>query len=244
MTDADRTQFHVTHETTPNETVLAGFSSFGLAGLTAVDYIVDHLGLDRSGHVIADELPTITPFEQGRPRHPTGLFSGPDRDLTVLVGELFVPPTVSGPFSNAIIDWMESDGVEEVAVLSGIPVPHGPDDHRTFYVASDDYRERRLGETTVRPMGTGFLDGVNAGLMERGLESPLGVCVYVTPVHAQAPDVEATIRLVEAVEDVYGFGIDTEPLEEFAAEVQQYYADLAERMERKNVDSPEDRMYM
>ena len=236
--------FHVSHDTEPSGTVLAGFSSFGLAGLTAVDFLVDHLELEQQGHVTAEGLPAITPFTEGLPRHPTRLYSRDDIDVTVLVGELFVPVSVGHSFADAVLDWTERNGVDEVVVLAGVPVPHGPDAHRTFYVATEDYHDRRLADGEIPPMGTGFLDGVNAALMARGLDSPLGVCVYVTPVHAQAPDVDAAIRLVETVEDVYGLGIDPTPLAEFAERVRQYYADLAARMDDAENDVPEDRMYM
>ncbi|QLG62761.1 proteasome assembly chaperone family protein [Halorarum salinum] len=240
--------FHVDTRTEPAATVLAGFSGFGLAGLTAVDYLVDHLELEQTGHIRAEGLPTITPFQEGKPRYPTRLYSRSDLDVTVLVGELLVPVPIAEPFSNAILDWTGSKGVEEIAVLSGVPFPHGPNDHRAFYVASDDYvADHFSGDAAadVPPMGAGFLDGTNAALMARGMESDLGVGVYVTPVHALAPDVEATIRLLDAAESVYGLGIDTDPLQEFAEEVQQYYQNLADRFEEQSEEEqPLDRMYM
>ncbi|MFA1611524.1 proteasome assembly chaperone family protein [Halobellus rubicundus] len=236
--------FTITHDADPSETLLVGLSSFGLAGLTAVDYLVDHLDLREQGHLSAEGLPTVTPFEEGRPRHHTRLFSRDDLDVSVLVGELFVPVGAGRAFADAILDWTEANGVRDVAILSGVPIPHGPDDHRTYYIATDDYRERYLGESPIPPMGRGFLDGTNAALIERGLDSPLGVCTYVTPVHARVPDVEASIRLVETVQSVYGLDVDAGPLEAFAGEIEQYYAELAERMDARDEDLPEDRMYM
>ncbi|ESP87157.1 proteasome assembly chaperone family protein [Candidatus Halobonum tyrrellensis] len=269
-TDADAAPtatFHVDSHPDPGDVVLAGFSQYGLAGLTAVDYLVDHLDLEQTGHIRTDGLPSITPFEQGRPRHPTRLYSRPELDVTVLVGELFVPVSTAESFSEAVLAWTEESGVEEVAVLSGVPVPHGPNEHRAFYVATDDYRERRFPgadagtsgtapdgdeeddaeseRPPVAPMGTGFLDGTNAALVARGMDTSMGVCVYVTPVHQQVPDVEAAIRLLDAVESVYGLGVDTAPLESFAAEVQQYYQNLADRLsEAREEEQPLDRMYM
>jgi uncharacterized protein len=236
--------FTITHDSEPSETLLAGFSSFGLAGLTAVDYLVDHLDLNEQGHLSAEGLPTVTPFEEGRPRHHTRLFSRDDLEVSVLVGELFVPVGAGRTFADVILDWTEANGVREVAILSGVPIPHGPNEHRTYYIATDDYRERRLVDESIPPMGQGFLDGTNAALIERGLDSPLGVCTFVTPVHAQVPDVEAAIRLVETVGDVYDIDIDSEPLEAFAAEVEQYYSELVDRMQTRDDELPEDRMYM
>lgn len=238
-------EFAFTHTTEPSDALLCGFSEFGLAGLTAADFLVDHLELEQTGHVAVEGLPAITPFENGTPRHHTRFFSKPDVDVTVLVGELFVPVSVSGVFSSALATWLDDNDVQETAVLSGVPVAHGPDGHRTFYIATDDYQEARLEDADVPPMGNGFLDGVNAELLARGIGSDRRACVYTTPVHAQAPDVEAAIRLVDAVSDVYDLDVDTGPLEAFAAEVAQHYEELSERVQRVADDErPDDRMYM
>ena len=143
-----------------------------LAGLTAVGYLVDHLDLEVTGHVTVDGVANVTPFENGRPRRHTRLFSRPDLDVTVLVAELLVPPNASPTLVDALVEWAHSGSTSEAVVLSGVPIAHGPDEHRTYYVATDGYRERRL-----------------------------------------------------------------------AAEVEQYYAGIAERLEERAV-SPDDRMYM
>ncbi|UPV74321.1 PAC2 family protein [Halorussus limi] len=227
------------------ETLVAGFSQSGLAGLTAVDYLVDHLDFEEVGHITADQLPAITPFENGQPRHHTRVFSHEGAGLSVLVGELFVPAWAAQQFGEAVLEWTEAEGIEEVTVLNGVTIPHAPEEHEVFYVATDDYRDRRLADVEIPAMGRGFLDGVNAELVARGMESDLRTATLVTPVHAQAPDVEAAIRLLDATQRVYDLDVDTGPLEEFAAEIQGYYEGLAERLsERADEGGPEDRMYM
>jgi uncharacterized protein len=237
--------FHISDHAAPSATVVAGFSAFGLAGLTAADYLVDHLDLTETGHLTADALPSITPFEGGRPRHHSRFFSRPDLDLTVFVNELFVPAPAADPFADALLSWTDEHGVSEFVVLSGVPYAHGPDEHDTFYVASDDYRNHRLADVDIDPMGRGFLDGINGSLMYRGIESDLRTAVFITPVHAQVPDVSAAIRLIETFDRVYDLGVDAGPLEEFARTVEQYYQDLAARLEKvEERQTPEDRMYM
>lgn len=245
MADGDGASFEITGESEPGATLLCGFSRYGLAGLTAVDYLVDHLEMEAIGHVAATELPTITPFEDGRPRHHTRLFSRPDLDLVVLVNELIVPVGAADALAESVLGWSDGNAVGEVTVLAGVPVPHGPDDHRVFYVATEDYRSRRLADVDLPAMGTGFLDGVNASLLARGMDTDLRAGVFLTPVHAQAPDVEAALRLIDGFETVYGLDVDSGPLEAFAEEVAEYYRDLAERLQRvEQTRLPEDRMYM
>ena len=60
-------------------------------------------------------------------------------------------------------------------------------------------------------MESGFLGGANAGLRERGIDSPRGVGVFVTPVRARAPDVDAAVRLVDATNATCDLGVDAAP---------------------------------
>ena len=65
-----------------------------------------------------------------------------------------------------------------------------PEDHRTFYVATEDYQREHPTDRSIPAMGNGFPDGVRSDFLTAGLDDSTGVCVYVTPVHEQAPDVE------------------------------------------------------
>ena len=245
MESPETPTFRIRDRTQPSETVLAGFSAFGLAGLTTVNFLVEQLELEETGHVTATSLPSITPFEDGRPRHHSRFFSRDDLDVTVLVNELVVPVWAAESFADAMLSWTDTNEVEEVTVLSGIPVAHGPDEHDVFHVATDDYREERLAGTDIRGMGNGFLDGVNASLVARGMDSGLRTGVLITPVHAQVPDVAAAIRLVEAVETVYDLSVDAGPLEAFAAEVESYYQGLQDHLDSvEDRNTPDDRMFM
>ena len=239
--------FTVHGDPSGSETLVCGVAEYGLAGLTAANYLVEQLELSVAGHVTADGLPAITPFEDGTPRRHTRLFTGEDAEVTVLVGDLLVPAGAARSFGEIAVEWARDAGSEEVVVLSGVPVAHGPDDHRAFYIASEGYQRRRsLEAAAVRPMSGGFLDGVNGAVTTAGLDASLDTCVYTTPVHAQAPDAEAALRLLTALDDVHGLGLDTGPLEGFAAEVARYYAELSDRLAAAEPEErvPEDRMYM
>mgnify|MGYP006281823993 CR=1 FL=1 len=246
----DDPSFDITHEGDVSESLLIGIAEFGMAGVTAIDYLTQQLEFEKTGHVTTEDLPSITPFDEGVPRHHTRFFSRDDVDVTVLLGELFVPLWAARSFSDAVLDWADAHGVEEIAFLSGVPIPHGPEQHEVFYVATEDYRERRLSTVEMEPMGAGFLEGVHAEVISRGLDSPLAVGVYETPVHPTAQDVDAAIRLVESVGPLYGLDVATEQLAEYGEELTAFYGTLAERIremqeaERGERDVPADRAYM
>lgn len=232
--------------------LLLGLSNVGMAGLTAADYLVTHLEFEQIGHVRSHGLPDITPVEDGEPRHPMRVYASPRVDCCVLLSELFVPVWAADAFADGILEWIRSTGIDELAVFHGIPYPHGPDEHDVFYVATPEYRDRRLDGTSVSPVSGGVLDGVAGELTVRSLEReapPLGA--YVTPTHPPGPDLEASLRYLDLLGTVYGFEIDDDQLRERSAELQRYYAELADRMATMesqegpgNRNFPEDRMFM
>jgi uncharacterized protein len=77
------------------------------------------------------------------------------------------------------------------------------------------------------------------------MDTDLRVGVFITPVHPRVPDVEAALRLLVAVEQLYDIEVDTTALEQFAGEIEQYYRDLEERLQAVDQSEiHEDRMYM
>jgi len=213
----------------PGQTLLVGLSSVGMAGVTVADHLVRHLDSAEIGHVSPEELPAITPVADGLPRHHTRLYNLTEVDLTVLVGELFVPVRAARSFANCLLEWVSSKRVEEVAILHAVPFPHGPEEHRVFTVATEEYRAERLADADVAGLTGGFLDGVPGELVSASLTGtapPTGV--YVTPAHPPGPDVNAALLLLDAIETVYDVSVDRTELEVLSEEINAYYANLAE----------------
>lgn len=237
----------------PGQTLLVGVAKPGMGGLTAADHLVRQMDSEEIGLVTPDALPAITPVENGTPRNHTRLYNLVDHDLTVLVGELFVPTWAARSFANTLLEWVENVKIDEVVFLHAIPYPHEPDEHGVFYVATDPYLQDRLEGTNIDPLGGGVLDGVPGELMSRSLSGdapPVGV--FVTPAHLPGPDVDSALYLLDAVEAVYDVTIDMTDLEDLSDEIRKYYATLSEQVRAleemegtvENRDFGVDRMYM
>lgn len=237
----------------PDGALLVGLSAPGMAGLTAVDHLVRQTDSTELGHVSPERLPVVTPVEDGRPRAATRLNSLEGADLTVLVGEQFVPAWAAAAFVEAVLAWAEDTPIDEVAVLNGVQYPHEATDHRVFSVATGEYRKRNLEDTELSPLEGGVLGGVPAELVHRSLSGdapPVGV--YVTPVHPPGLDVDASLYLLDAVDSVYGVSVDLTALEDLSDRLRRHYATLSERLETleesedsvENRDFAVDRMYM
>ncbi|KAA9409357.1 proteasome assembly chaperone family protein [Haloarcula hispanica] len=229
----------------PVDTLAVGVSEYGLAGLTAVDYLADQHSMREVGHLRTPGPPFTTPFENGTPRHHTRLYVDEAASFAVLVGERFVPPAQAGSLAEAIVTAGQKLDASNMTMLTGVPIAHGPDDHAPFYIATPAYQETYLDDTAIRPMGNGFLDGLSAELVTRGIDESFPTGVFTTPTHPQAPDAAAAIRLLTALKETHAIQIDTGPLEAFAANIEAHYQALAERLDAADTDLlPDDRMYM
>jgi len=237
----------------PGQTLLVGLAAPGMGALTAVDHLVRHQESEQIGHISPAELPTVTPFEDGVPRHHTRLYDLTDSEFIVLVSELFLPAWATRSFADHLTAWIEAVDIEEVAMFHSVPYPHGPEEHDVFYVATGTYRETRLQDTEIPTLRGGFLDGLPAELVSRGLDgdgTPTGV--FVTPAHPPGPDVDGALLFLDSIEEAYGLSVDRQPLEELSENIKQHYETLAERMQtvtesedaRADREFYADRMYM
>lgn len=250
MTTAPQFEVVADPDAATGDTLVAGFSLPGMAGLSAADYLVKHLEFEQIGHVRTRGLPAIAPFEEGTPRHPIRVYADADAGVTVLVCELFVPVFAAEAFVDGLLDWVDDTALSDIAVLQGIPFPHGPEGHEVYVTATDSYRERHLGGVDLDPLSGGFLDGVVGDLVLRGLEPdgvPVGV--LVTPSHPPGPDLEAALLLLDAFQRVSGVSVDRDELEGLAEQMRAYYGELADRLDTLDAADgsqtfPEDRMFM
>ncbi|WP_255170981.1 proteasome assembly chaperone family protein [Natrononativus amylolyticus] len=217
-------------------TLILAFPGPGMAGVSANQYLIEQLELVETGHIQAEGLPSITPYENGRPYHHTRLFSEPEIPCTFLTSELPIPLQLSEPFGRILLEWLDESTVDEVTLLTAIP---GLDSNRDlFYVASDDYYDRRLDGTDVSPLKGGFLTGVNASLIARAIDTSLRVGVLSTPVNPRHPlDGEAALRLVNGMNELYDFEADTTQLRDFADRTREHYEQLATRVQAQQQPS-------
>lgn len=238
---ADELTLEVDADEPPESTLIVTFPGPGMAGISATQYLIEQLELTETGHVHAGGLPAITPYADGQPYHHTRLFSSPELECTFLTSELPVPIQHSEPFGRILLDWIDERGVEEVTLLTSIPWLEPVDE--LGYVASDDYRERRLADATLSPLHNGFLTGSNASLVARAMDTSLRVGVIASSVDPRLPlDANAALRLAEGLDQLYDLDVDTTDLREFADRTHQHYEALAAQVEAQQEERPRSRL--
>lgn len=234
------------------ETLVIGVADFGVAGLTAVDYLTSHVETNQVGHVATRNVPDISPFSDGKPRWPIRLYDTETAELSVFISELFLPVRAADLVSDSLLQWVEQTDIREIVVLFGAPVAHTEEEHVVYGVGNEPFRTRHIQENDLEALSGGFFDGIVGELVTRGLEPDApSTGVLVTPAHYPGPDLDAAIRLLDTVQSEYDIEIDEAELRERSREMKQYYQELADRLKSlqegeglHSRDFPEDRMYM
>ena len=214
----------------PETNLIVAVPGPGMGAISANQYLIEQLGLVESGHIRAEGLASITPFADGRTYHHTRLFTSHDVACSLLISELPIPFHQTEPFGRILVDWIEDNGVDEVTILATMSTlePTG----ELFYVASEDYYDHRLAGHDVAPLTGGFFTGVNASLTSRAIDTDLRAGVIATDVERpNLLDAEAALRLVEGIERMYGLGVDSDNLRQFAERTREHYRQLVEQVE-------------
>ena len=226
----DELTLEVDADEPPESTLIVTFPGPGMAGISATQYLIEQLALQETGHIQTSGLPAITPYVDGRPYHHTRLFSSPELECTFLTSELPVPVQLSEPFGRILLEWIDERTIEEVTLLTSIPWLEPVDE--LCYVASDDYRDSRLADTSIGPLHGGFLTGSNASLIARAMDTALRVGVIASSVDPRLPlDASAALRLAEGLDQLYDLDVDTADLRAFADRTHSHYEALAAQLE-------------
>ncbi|MDJ1432470.1 PAC2 family protein [Halostagnicola sp. A-GB9-2] len=256
MTRTPSFEVHTKDDADAGTVLLGGIADIGAAGLTGIDYLVDHLETTQIGWVSTRNLPVVAPVSDGEPRHPIRLYSVNDTGITILLSELFVPVPVAAPFVDAVLEWTNANGIGEITLVQGTPFPHSEDEHLVFHVGTEAYRRTHFtNESTadIEALPGGVLDGVHAQILVRSLEeTDPSVGVLTTPSHPPGPDIDAALRLLDALARLYEIDVDEQELQARSEEMHRYYEELAARLNVlqqneqsvENRDFPENRMYM
>ncbi|WP_430505729.1 proteasome assembly chaperone family protein [Haloparvum sp. PAK95] len=144
MDGAPTLDVEITAQAPLGDVLVVGVADPGVAGLSATDHLVSALETTQVGHVSTRHLPDLTPFSEGRPRHPIRLYTAPAADLTILVGEVFLPVGIADQFADALTEWVATTGIDEITVVHGAPFQHAETDHVVSHVATDEYRARHF----------------------------------------------------------------------------------------------------
>lgn len=224
--------------------LLTGFPGSGLVGSIALQYLVEHAGFVHFGNVTSRFLPQISLATNGIAQAPVRLYQK-DKYVAILA-DVPVPPQVSYEFSSALIAWFaKQTTVTDLVIVGGVTT--GGDGERVFGVATTPESLEKIKDTTVI-LPALSITGVSGSLLIEAQLRGIPATGFLVETNFNV-DPRAAIEALKALNNRYGFDVDTAPLMEQADQVEAMMHQLAadvqeqEQDEQKPISAGEQMMY-
>ena len=219
--------------------IFAGFVGPGLAGPLSVGYMIERLKMIEVGYLRSKFLPPSTVFIQGRLRHPFRFYANKKGTICAIICE--VPLKMDGLYNiaTAILDWAQSKGTKEVVILDGV----ASDEHdgKIFCAAEQDMC-RIMSDKGISMISQGFITGIPGSILNECIMRKIRAITLLVKASHASPDPLAAATLIEAVNKIYGMGIDVSDLRKESEKIGQEFKELSDKYkEHRQSDSG---MYM
>jgi uncharacterized protein len=224
-----------------------------LAGVVAVEYLIDALNMEEIGAIRITEMPPVIAVVNGAAKLPYRIFYSRQAGIVAVRQHVPIPPQIYAEFIHKVLDWAEENKVKLVACLSAMPAVGEKESDKVYFVTEEDLVEKfkqygfePIKEATVTGLEGAYLDAV----LDRSIDGVLLIAesklltaikrlvdsgkvashrdvmlILNDLVGRVGPDVGAALKLVDAVAKLAEIQIDISKLQEHASK----YAFLVEK---------------
>ncbi|AET32150.1 proteasome assembly chaperone family protein [Pyrobaculum ferrireducens] len=224
-----------------------------LAGVVAVEYLIDALKMEEIGAIRITEMPPVIAVVNGAAKLPHRIFYSREAGIVAIRQHVPIPPQIYAEFIHKVLDWAEENKVKLVVCLSSMPAAGERESDNVYFVTEEDLVEKfkqygfePIKEATVAGLEGAYLDAVLGRNIDGALliaESRLltaikrlvdsgkisthrdVMLILNDLVGRVGPDVGAALKLINAVAKLAEIQIDTAKLQEHASK----YAFLIEK---------------
>lgn len=219
--------------------IFAGFVGPGLAGPLSTGYMIERLKMQEVGYLRSKYLPPSTVFIQGRLRHPFRFYSNKAGTICAVICEVTLRMEGLYNIASTILDWAESKGTKEMVILDGV----ASDEHDDkIFCAADEDLCRIMSDKGISMITQGFITGIPGSILNECIIRKIRAITLLVKASHTSPDPLAAATLIDAVNRVYGFAIDTTDLRREREKIIIEFKELSEKYkEHRQVDSG---MYM
>ena len=221
-----------------NPLMVCCFPSAGVVGTIAANTIIDQFKMDEIAHVRSKYMPSAAVFLDGRLRHPFRIYAHNAKKLIVVTTELPIAEEGMYAVSSALLDWATSIGVKETVILDGIPVQGIPSDRKVLYAAEEEKIADLVKDEKMEILAKGIITGIAGSILSETLCRPMVGFALLTPAIAVVPDPEGAIQLIQALNRLYGVGVEVKELQESAENIRKKMEEMAQQVEGMRQQMP------
>lgn len=211
-----------------NPLVLGGFVGPTLTGFIAASYIIERMELHQIGHVRSHHIPPMAVFIGKKLRTPFRIYTNKKGTLVVVICEVPIDDDGLYEISSALTGWLEDKNPSEIVILEGAPVQEIVQDHKVYSIANEKKLEQ-FTQNGIEAAHSALITGMGGAILNECLAKKISGTSLITPASTNFPDPGAVLALIQTVNTVFKFRIDTGILEE---NVKQFHDQLNELMEQ------------
>tara|TARA_Y100000310_G_scaffold336835_1_gene422410 strand:- start:22 stop:732 length:711 start_codon:yes stop_codon:yes gene_type:complete len=193
-------------------TIIGGFPGFGLVGMIATEYLINHLDTIEIGRIWSNKLPAIVAIQDSELVQPLQIFYNKKYNLVIVQG-LAAMHGSEWEISEAVAKLAMDLKAKEIITLEGIGSAAGGD---ALYAYSTDAKKRTILAKDFTPMKKGIIVGITGALLVNTMDKKPAVC-FLAETQSGLPDSKAASKLIAALDKYLGLGIDYKPLLKQAA---------------------------
>lgn len=212
-------------------TIILGFAGAGLIGTIVTNTLVEQIqDIKEIGFITSNLLPSISVFYQGMLKNPFRLYYSAQHNLIIGVVEVpFQIPSAYNDLAKTICNWALSEEVKahEILVFQGYH-KHGLIDEFPVHYASEADMVETFENLDLKKFERGIISGAEATIINEALTNKLKAAALFTPAY-QIPTPEGAAAILEVLNSLYNFNIDTSKLIEQGKEIKVKMLELADK---------------
>jgi len=212
---------------------LVGFPDVGLVGTIALSYTIHEEQMAEAGYLESDGFPPMVVVHNGDPKSPLRLYS--KGDVIALISEIPIDSHMIPHVARSIANWAKSKNVELLITLSGIAVQNRLeiDVPAVYGISSTSSAKEILKKMGVEVLEEGFIVGLHAFLMKECLKENIPNICLLAQSHLRYPDPGAAASLIESLNVLMGWKVNTEKLLAQEDEIRMTMRELMQRTQQQ-----------
>jgi uncharacterized protein len=223
--DDNNVKIITTEIQTENPVLIEGFPGIGLVGNIASQQIIDELKMEYVGSIDSRHFPPIAVLYEGLINMPVRIYESTEHGMVMVVSDIPINPVIAYDISKALLSWAKAINVKEIVSLAGIATMS--EENKVFGAATNmDMLERIKDKVELFQMGT--ISGISGSIMGECLVREIPAISLLGSTMSQNPDPRAAAVVIDVLNLLYDYKINTESLIEQAEKIEIEMQRLAE----------------
>ena len=211
--------------------IVEGFPGIGMVGPICASFMAEKLEMKLIACLSSPQFPPISAIHDYKPVSPARIYASEKYNLVVLLSEFVIPANLVYALTDEVLSWSKKKKAKAIYSLAAIASPQPKD---TLHgIASTDKMAELLKSKGIDLIKEGATQGVSGVLVTRCAMEKFPAANIMVQTN-KPMDPVAGARLIDKLEEILGFDLDTKPVIKEGEKVQERMKQAIEKMQEMN----------